>query len=170
MSATKWDEILAVRSKSKGEAVLLLMAWFADAMKVRESGYNAGYWVERFQHAANVERGAPWCAAAITFCCKALDVASPKPAPARVYSWMTWGKTHGLLVKSPNRGDLCLWLNKDTTGHIGIVVRVVGPFIQTIEANTSSGDSGSQSDGDGLFRRTRLKSKFGYFIRLDGVK
>ena len=42
-----------------------------------------------------------------------------------------------------------------STQHVGIVESRNGSTIQTIEGNTSSGTSGSQANGDGVYRRTR---------------
>lgn len=44
---------------------------------------------------------------------------------------------------------------KKATSHVGIVESVSGSNIVAIEGNTSSGSSGSQSNGDGVYRRTR---------------
>jgi hypothetical protein len=42
--------------------------------------------------------------------------------------------------------------------HIGLVERVDGDTLFAIEGNTSSGSSGSQSNGGGVFRRVRSRS------------
>ena len=47
---------------------------------------------------------------------------------------------------------------KKDTSHVGIVESVGSGFVITIEGNTSSGQSGSQSNGDGVYRRTRSLS------------
>lgn len=47
---------------------------------------------------------------------------------------------------------------KRDTSHVGIVESVSGSSVVTIEGNTSSGNGGSQSNGDGVYRRTRSKS------------
>ena len=44
---------------------------------------------------------------------------------------------------------------KGGQGHIGIVVKIAGDIIYTIEYNTSAGPGGSQSTGGGLFLRKR---------------
>ncbi len=44
---------------------------------------------------------------------------------------------------------------KLTTNHIGLVESVSGNTLTTIEGNTSSGSAGSQSNGDGVYRRQR---------------
>lgn len=62
-------------------------------------------------------------------------------------------------------GSLVVWKRGDTwMGHIGIVREDWrGASGRTIEANTSSGNQGSQSDGDGIYRRTRTITPTAYF-------
>ena len=54
-------------------------------------------------------------------------------------------------------GDLVFmnFSNTTATQHIGIVEKVKDGYIYTIEGNTSSGDSGSQSNGGMVARRQR---------------
>ena len=47
---------------------------------------------------------------------------------------------------------------KQATNHVGIVESVTGSMVTTIEGNTSSSSSGSQSNGDGVYRRQRRTS------------
>jgi hypothetical protein len=42
--------------------------------------------------------------------------------------------------------------------HVGFVEAVAGDYILTIEGNTSSSNAGSQSNGDGVYRRKRPRS------------
>ena len=49
--------------------------------------------------------------------------------------------------------------------HVGIVELNRGSYIQTIEGNTSSGTSGSQSNGGGVYRRTRSWENVQMIIR-----
>lgn len=49
--------------------------------------------------------------------------------------------------------------------HTGIVELNKGGYIQTIEGNTSPGNSGSQGNGGGVYRRTRDWSVVQYIIR-----
>src|SRR5690606_31668374 len=46
--------------------------------------------------------------------------------------------------------------------HVGIVEKVISSGVQTIEGNTSGGSSGSQSNGGGVYRRTRTSSIVGF--------
>lgn len=50
-------------------------------------------------------------------------------------------------------GDVVVY----TFDHIGVVEKVSGDTLIAIEGNTSSGGSGSQSNGGGVFRRTRSR-------------
>lgn len=55
-------------------------------------------------------------------------------------------------------GDLVIFDftgKKTTTNHIGLIESVSGNTLTTIEGNTSSGSAGSQSNGDGVYRRQR---------------
>lgn len=142
-----------------GEKVVLIMAYLADAIKVREQGTNRGQWVEAFLDCAGVAPGNPWCASSLTFACKVAGVACPPAGPAAVRNWQNWFGDIGRRVQTPERGDICLHNAGGGKGHIGVVVKVVKilglTWIDSIEGNTGSGDAGSQRDGDGLYRRKR---------------
>lgn len=51
--------------------------------------------------------------------------------------------------------------------HVGLIEKRVPGGYQTIEGNTSAGDSGSQSNGGGCFRRIRPDSAVVYIVRPD---
>lgn len=76
----------------------------------------------------------------------------------------------GRVKKSQARpGDVLVFdwnWNTAATNHVGILERVLpsGNF-QTIEGNTSTGSSGSQSNGGRVARRTRKPSQVRYVIR-----
>lgn len=55
------------------------------------------------------------------------------------------------------KGDVVYfdWQLDEETDHVGVVVANHGTFIETIEGNTSSGSSGSQSNGGVVARRQR---------------
>lgn len=143
------------------ERRLLCMAYLCDQLKVRESGgNNRGVWVEVFQTAAGIGPGDPWCAAALTFAsivAKADRPQRPTYNPAAVLGWRKWAVGEDRTVGSPTRGDIAMHQTTSTTGHIGVVVKVVGPLVYSIEGNTGSGEGGSQRDGDGMYRRVRTK-------------
>ena len=77
-----------------------------------------------------------------------------------------WAIKNKLVVKwgSAKRGDLVLFdFNKNSqSDHIGIVTKVTSSYIETIEGNTGSG---SNTNGDGVYRRRRTKGQVNYFVR-----
>jgi len=61
-------------------------------------------------------------------------------------------------------GSLIIWEKGSTiSGHIGFVEKWNKISGKTIEGNTSSGKVGSQSDGDGVYVRTRYIEPANYF-------
>lgn len=59
--------------------------------------------------------------------------------------------------RNAQAGDIVYfdWGGDGVPDHVGIVEKNCGSYIQTIEGNTSSGNSGSQGNGGGVYRRTR---------------
>jgi hypothetical protein len=143
------------------ERRLLCMAYLADEKRVREvGGNNRGKWVEAILESVGLGEGYPWCAAALNFA--SVVAVAPRPErpdynPAAVLGWRKWAEALGKLTTSPKRGSVAMHKTTESTGHIGVVVKVLGLWVYSIEGNTSSGESGSQRDGDGLYRRVRLK-------------
>ena len=77
-----------------------------------------------------------------------------------------WAIKNKLTVKwgSAKRGDLVLFdfNGNGTSDHIGIVTKATSSYIETIEGNTGSG---SNTNGDGVYRRRRTKGQVNYFVR-----
>lgn len=145
------------------ERRLLCMAYLADQVKVREvGGNNHGRWVGILLDTVGLDEGYAWCAAAMTFASMVAEAPHPLRSegynPAAVVGWRKWAEEKGHLIASPSRGSICMHKTTATQGHIGVCVLAVAPNVRTIEGNTSSGESGSQTDGGGLFRRTRKPS------------
>lgn len=158
----------AMQAKYKGweglapsERRLLVMAYLADELKVREvGGNNRGKWVRIFLESVGLGEGFAWCAAAVAFASQVADAPYPRRPrynPAAVIGWRHWATDREGLVSSPGRGSICMHQTSASQGHIGVVVRIVGPWVYSIEGNTSAGEQGSQRDGGGLYRRVRLK-------------
>jgi len=154
-------------TKTNPEKLVLAASDLADDIKVREEGgNNMGDWVEAILGAVKLEGGYPWCAAMVEFLC---DIAGIQEGPsdrasAAVNEWFKWAKANGKLTNDPKRGDLCLWI-KEGGNHMGIVVQASGGYVNSIEGNTSAGVTGSQRDGGGCYRRSRLKTSWTHFIR-----
>lgn len=68
---------------------------------------------------------------------------------------------------SLRKGDIVFydWDGSGDCDHVGIVESVGSSRITTIEGNTSSGNAGSQSNGDGVYRRYRTRSQIAKAIR-----
>jgi hypothetical protein len=79
---------------------------------------------------------------------------------AGVPYYIEYARRNNLLTTTPQPGDIvCFdWNGDKRADHTGLFVRDLGGgFIETIEGNTSAGDAGSQSNGDGVYRRKRNK-------------
>lgn len=149
-------------SLDTAERRLLVMAYLADVLKVREvGGNNRGKWIKIFLASVGLEEGYPWCAAAVNFASMVADAPRPlRPEynPAAVIGWRRYAEALGMLVSSPKRGSICMHQTSASQGHIAVVVKTVGLWVYSIEGNTGPGEGGSQRDGDGFYRRVRLKS------------
>lgn len=158
---------------TRRERMLQVVAYCADVLRVHEEGgNNRGKFVDILVQDAgyNPEDNLPWCAILVTACALAAgyrkDFAEIPHAPGAVISWKRFGEARGSLTTSPKRGDLCGWINANGTGHIGMVVRTLPGFVFSAEGNTSSGEAGSQRDGDGVYRRLRLRKTWKFFVHL----
>jgi len=139
-------------------------------------GDNHGPWVKKFLGEVGLPEGYAWCDAFQSF--EMRDAAGGRLPieSASVEQTYETAKRLGWLVDRPFRGDLVCY-DFDGDGqfddHIGLVVRVLGlgPVLtlQTVEGNTSSGDTGSQANGDGVFVRRRVVKRSSVaFVRIPG--
>jgi hypothetical protein len=141
----------------------------AAKLGIKEVGANNhGPWVKKFLKEVGLPEGYAWCDAFQSYEIHAVAGKRLPIESASVAQTYTVAKDYGWLVTRPLRGDLVLYdFNGDgrTDDHIGIVVRVLSIripgkwLIRTVEGNTSSGVSGSQQDGGGVYVRRRLVSR-----------
>lgn len=103
--------------------------------------------------------GNPWCGSFTDWCFRNVSMVEPSsvytPNGAAAY------KRAGRWYTTPQIGDVAYFDfpdNKYRIQHIGIVESFGPNSVTTIDGNTSSGASGSQDDGGGVFRRTRSRS------------
>lgn len=140
-------------------------------------GNNHGPQVKLYLAEVGLPEGYSWCDAFVSWCFH--QAAGGKKLPfesAGVAITYNYARAHNWVVDRPLRGDLVVydWQGNGTfDDHIGFVLRVIqlGPILilKTVEGNTSSGIAGSQSDGDGVFIRTRTIRKSSVrFIRVPG--
>lgn len=146
------------------ERMLLVAAYLCDVVQIREQGWNRGKWVERCLRAVGLGPGYAWCAAFVALCADLAECSiGPKSGRGRVANWAKWAKEDNRIGFKPQRGDLMYWLNKDGTGHIGVVSDSHDFFVETVEGNTNA--EGSR-EGDGAYRKTRQVTPKIHFIRL----
>ncbi|MFD6934587.1 CHAP domain-containing protein [Streptomyces goshikiensis] len=108
---------------------------------------------------------AAWCDEFISYCAYAsgnADVIGEYAyCPSHVNFFRNRGEWHG-----PNEavqpGDIIFfsWDGGPVADHVGVARGAAAPGqpVPTIEGNTSSGESGSQSNGDGVYQRSRARS------------
>lgn len=154
--AAKYVGVTETGNNLAGDSKALLAIFQADDLVI--NGKTDGY---------------PWCAAFVSFCVQKLFKSSPHfggltaPREASVSRFLNiWAKQQGCVVFppssssfSPQKGDIVVF----TFSHIGIVERVNGAVISTIEGNTN--DAGSR-EGTLVARKQRSKSLVRAFIRV----
>jgi lysozyme family protein len=146
----------------------------ADAVSVAQSqigvleqplGSNRGPEVEQYQAAVGIGKGEPWCAAFAYWCFQQAAISLKRVNPviktgSVVEHWDLARKNGIPVVMTPSArqnpellkpGMLFIMATGGGTGHTGIVEKIVGGRIVTIEGNTN--DNGSR-EGIGVFRRT----------------
>ena len=121
---------------------------------------------QKFSTELNYPEGqnAAWCSTFVAWCFDKAGYDLRQVVPNWRETLMSTWKTRAALVElgwrevsSPRQGDIIYfsfdgsWIN-----HVGLVLGVNGYYISTVEGNTSSSNSGSQSNGGGVFRRTRI--------------
>ena len=108
--------------------------------------------------------GVYWCMQFVWWCFQQVDKSlfmdGGKTAPCG--ELMRWAQAHGQWVTTGYRpGDVLIYDFLGTsykTDHCGICESVSGQYVTAIEGNTSNGNTGSQSNGDGVYRRKRKLS------------
>lgn len=105
--------------------------------------------------------GVPYCAMFVAWVLDKAGQSCPGMPTAAVLTAYNSAKRAGIIrsnKKDAQPGDLVIFNWGDggkVQDHIGFVEKNYGSYIQTIEGNTSSGKSGSQGNGGGVYRRTR---------------
>ncbi|BFM42680.1 hypothetical protein CFS9_13210 [Flavobacterium sp. CFS9] len=125
---------------------------------------NAGADVEKYLKSVGLGKGYSWCMAFVYWCTveasKQLNTSNTLQKTGGVLAM--WNARPLLRVKVPQPGDIMILDYGGGLGHTGIVEKVVGTKIHTIEGNTN--DVGSR-EGYEVCRRVRELSKIKGFIR-----
>jgi surface antigen len=111
--------------------------------------------------------GQAWCAMFVWWVFRKSLASSLIPKTAYTPTFAQWFRDHRQWGNDPRPGAVVFFDfpndNVNRISHVGLVEAVNGDgTVTTIEGNTSSGQSGSQHDGDGVWRRTRRTGIVGY--------
>jgi hypothetical protein len=108
----------------------------------------------------------PWCGVWTDWCFAQTNMLSGEPSsvytPAGAAGYQRANRWIGR-SGNPASGDVVYfdWGGSQSVSlvdHVGLVEAVAPDYILTIEGNTSAGSEGSQSNGDGCYRRKRPRS------------
>ena len=122
-------------------------------------------WIKRF---LGLSYGVPWCGIFVGRCLETAGVNVTGRVAAVAYIYADAGNgTNGFArrvsVTDGEPGDAVGLFGIST--HVGLIEKRVPGGYQTIEGNTSSGTSGSQSNGGGCYRRFRPYAHVAYVAR-----
>ena len=125
---------------------------------------NAGPDVEKYLKSVGLGKGFSWCMAFVYWCASAaakqLNVPNTLHKTGHVLAM--WNAKPLLRVKVPQPGDIMILDYGKGLGHTGIVEKIVGTDVHTIEGNTN--DEGSR-EGYEVCRRIRKLSTIKGFLR-----
>lgn len=124
-------------------------------------GSNWGIHVQTYLASVGINFPAAWCAAFVYWVFKQAGLQAKVPRTGGVLK-MWRDAPADCKVKDPQPGDVFVMDFGKGQGHTGIVERVEGDLLHTIEGNTN--DEGSR-EGYEVARRTRAKAKCVGFLR-----
>lgn len=128
-------------------------------------GSNWGEPVKSYLASVGITFPASWCMSFVYWCflqaAKALNIKTPLTKTGGVLN--AWNKAPATVkVTDPQPGDIFIQDHGHGLGHTGIVERVEGDNVYTIEGNTN--DTGSR-EGYEVCRRVRKKSSIIGYLR-----
>jgi hypothetical protein len=148
----KW--LRRLRRQHEGGGSELALAYARKHLGMRESGYNRGPLVDRWNRAAGSPLGSAWCGNFMNACLMASGFPSePWLAACRFIEANAMAGVDGWVwTRNPVPGDLVLFTVSGAANHVGMVESVGPSQIVTIEGNTRQ-DGEVVSNGYGVFRR-----------------
>lgn len=161
---------------SVGQPTAVVDSARADLGKVEQPpGSNEGPLPKQCLNHVNLPEGYPYCAACVSLwadqACMDYPTKDGEPlrsAATRDFRSADCAVKVGPIMRGevrPDSGSVVVWQKGNGQyGHAGILVDMKGTrCFRSIEANTSSGDEGSQRDGEGVYARTRCMNPQSYF-------
>lgn len=139
------------------------VSWASSKVGVKESPRYSNH-IFAWADVKPAWQGQPWCAAFVTdaWARQGVDlrrvISNPYYCPnleAMAKSYGAWQVNNGKY--SPRAGDISLMGRNGYAQHTGLAAPTSGNYsgYRQIEANTSSGNGGSQTNGDGIYLRYR---------------
>ena len=146
------------------------MATVSD-IALKEVGYKEGANNANKYSAALKKPAESWCADFVVWCAIQAGQGDVIEHSSYCPDFETWAYKNNLVVQKsmiqPNDLLLFDWTNKGIAEHIGISLgyNKTTHQIDTVEGNTGSGTAGNQSNGDGVYKRSRDLSLIRLVIR-----
>lgn len=139
---------------------------------VRETGTNTGPDVRMYQASTSTRgTGWRWCAAFVTWVYETAGLYLRDAGGfINVTQLRLWAESTGRWFPRdsgyyPPAGSIVIF----NFSHTGIIVQSHDSYDVTIEGNTSSGETGSQADGEGVYQRRRNHSLIRGYVVLDEI-
>jgi len=124
-------------------------------LNVREESYNRSKDIDTWNRFSGVPLGSPYCASFISYVNHLVGLKAPVSAwaPDQV-------RRNNVPISSLKSGDVfgIYFRSKKRVAHVGLVDKVRGSFLMTVEANTSPdavAGSNADRDGQGVYARRR---------------
>jgi hypothetical protein len=138
----------------------------------KELKNNRGYWIDKWNKNVNAPLGSPYCGAFGYYCLDSAKVIYPQKKSGLARSHVNKSSFTILDVlnhrKSIKIGDGLIWQkNNSYQGHFGFAnENWNGNSGSTIEANTSGIKKENQSEGDGVYFKSRRIEPYNYHFRI----
>jgi len=133
-----------------------------------DNGSNRSAHIDKWNSRLQLPMGSSYCASFVSFVLDSAGAVSPAIRTGVAQKFITRQSITASQVLNGRvvpAGSIVIWKRGDTwMGHVGITTKDwTGISGETIEANTSPSDAGSQSNGDGVYRKQRKISPTAYF-------
>jgi hypothetical protein len=137
---------------------LLDIAFSQLGVQEEPKGSNWGKDVKKYLNSVGINFPASWCMAFVYWCHKEAGLPAIKTGGVLA----AWNKGKQYRVTEPQPGDVFIMDYGKGLGHTGIIERVDGEILHTIEGNTN--DTGSR-EGYEVCRKLRNKKKIKGYLR-----
>lgn len=131
----------------------------SNKLEDKTSNAGSGNYTKYWRDIKPDYQGQPWCACFVTWCFeKAFGKENTKKL-LKHYPYVYCPTMASLftLNANPKKGDIVIFKRNGTFVHTGIVTKVNGDYFETIEGNTSGGNT-IVANGGGVFKKSYYNS------------